>query len=253
MKKFLISLLCCLFVSCAYSDILVPNKAVNDGFEIDFKNIDKHVILKAYIEGRVNVETAQAWCFKIFEYADAHDIDIFFEKDKGGLVKVSKKVCDTSGYGEDALVQAVFFSMLAAESIQAAKIEPHSKDIQHAMEYVAGLECKRDSFLDSLRRQGYDTYSIQTIVKCSDTDKRCIVSIPIQKGTERLMYTACCMVEQGTFAEHTTMYTDENGTHMVTTKEGTMGDVSVKWDGVMSKASDLDDVGYDCKPLNMTE
>lgn len=235
MKKLLIALL--LFsMSAAYAD--EPDELL--------KKVDN--LAAEYYAGRVDLETAKELCKKVFQYAYAHNIEIWLEKEQGGFRLVDKRICETDKYGEDATEMAVFFAWSAADTIKSTKIEPHSSSEQRSMELAAESKCRRDSYLDILRRQGYNTYSIQSTVSCSQTDRRCIVSIPVKKGTETSMYTACCMMEPGAIEEHTITRTDDAGTHTTTTYNGTIGAVSVYWDGLMSNIPNLNDFGYDCKP-----
>ena len=233
MKKILVALLLSMHMAYAGEpDELL--KKVND-------------LAEAYFAGWADLETAKELCKKVFQYADAHNIEIWLESD-GHIFSVDKKHCETDEYGEQATKIAVFLAISAAEKIKNTKTEPHSEQEQLAMELAAESKCARDSYLDSLRRQGYDTYSAQMHVKCSQLDRRCIVSIPIKRNSETLMYTACCMMDMGGVKTHTVTYSDESGDHTTTTYNGTIGAVSVYWDGVMSNNPNLDDFGYDCKP-----
>ena len=237
--KFLIVLSALLCVYGAYAD--EPDELFNTADNL----------ANEYFAGHgVDLKTAQEICLKMFEYAYVHNIEIWLEKEGGGSLLVDRHICETDKYGEKATYMAVFFAWSAADKIKSATIKPHSKGEQDAMELAAKTNCKRNSRLDSLRHQGYDTYSAKSVIKCSQTDMRCIVSIPVKKADKTLMYTACCMIEPGAVEEHTVTRTDESGTHTTTTYNGTIGAVSVFWDGILPSVPDLSDFGYDCKPKN---
>ena len=135
MKKFLIALL--LSMNTVYAG--EPDEL--------FKRVDD--LAEAYFAGWADLATAKELCKKVFQYADAHNREIWLEDD-GHVFSVNKEHCETDKYGEQATNIAVFLAISAAEKIKNTKIEPHSEQEQLAMELAAEFKCARDSSLDSL-------------------------------------------------------------------------------------------------------
>ena len=204
-------------------------------------------ITAKYFEGRFDFATATAVCVKVFDYANAHGIKIYIKESDGKTVNVTKKVCDTSKYGNFAMPMVISYILTASNQIKAATIEPHSVTEQYARLQTAETKCIGVGDIDNLKRRGYDTYSVQSVVECSDIDRRCVVSMPIKKDNSTSFFTACCMVDVSEITEHKETHTDKNGTYTTTVYDGHVGSVSVYDRVTTSNALKLSDFGYDCK------
>ena len=217
------------------SDMYVPDEELS--MEIDN-------VTSEYFAGYFDLATAKEVCMKVFDYADAHNIKIYVKESDGNVTRVDKYVCDTSKYGNFAMPMLVSYILIASRQIKAANVEPHSKSKQIFMKQAAKTNCIEASDIDILKREGYETFDMQSVVECSDTDRRCIVSMPIKKqGDDKSFFTACCMVDVSGITESDEMNIDEKGT----SRNEKIDSVSVYGRVRTSVAPVLSDFGYDCK------
>ena len=226
MKKFLIALLCVFGVQNAYSG--------GPGDIAD--KVDRTIT--EYFAGRVDLGTAQALCREMFAYADEYNMTITYSSEGGGSITGDNSFCN-----RDDIELVLFFTMDGAEQIKNASIQPHSDDIQRAMEHTARNKCGR-SEMSQMDRAGGFTFSADVNVECSKTDNRCVVTRAATSSSgENGFWTACCLIPITNF----TSTVAPNRSDRAISYD--VGNISLKYFGfVQSRSLTLNDFGYDCRP-----
>jgi len=206
MKKLLIALLCVLCARGAYSD----------GDEIEQAAV---YIVTQNIAGRLGSFTAEAICNKMFRYADAKNIKI-------RPVQYGRRVCLGAGCcGDDDGNFVAYVTVEVARQIVSA--EP--TDVQKLP------ECAIKRMQEYAKSKcGGDTQD--SIIKCSTTDRRCVVGRPNENGTFNV---SCCImpnidcIEEGKRSEY-----------------NIQGATSLEWSGTLEQIPEIDNFGYDCNPIS---
>lgn len=189
---------------------------------IDFRYLNIETLYRKYMEGSISLYTAQAICVKMFEYADAHNVEFLIRADNGEMTRVTSANCHSK--------YAIYIAVELADRIKNADITVHSNCVQGAIERAAYAKCGTGSD---------ETFVGNPIVQCSTTDNRCVVGRTLANSPE-VLRVACCTMPK--------IECDETSS-----SDGSGSDDNAKviyfntpWTGVLAVMPGLNNFDYNC-------
>lgn len=199
-----------------------------------------------YLAQRIDLAAAQAICQSMFAYASAHNIRIVLDGSDGNQYVPNVKWCEDSDF---RMVE--FLTLQVADFLKSLSKEPYFAK----MVSDAKMSCRRSAEIQHLISQQYSINNKNVTVKCSHTDRRCMISIPATKSGITQHYTACCLMpDYSRMQQITEPITDEKGNSGTRTYyTGILGNVDLQWNALTSQIPNLTDFDLNCKPLQNIE
>lgn len=199
-----------------------------------------------YLAQRIDLAAAQAICQSMFAYARARNIRIVLDGLDGNQYVPYVQWCEDSDF---RIVE--FLTLQVADFLKSWSNESYFAK----MVSDAKMSCKRSAQIQHLISQQYAVNNNEVTVKCSHSDNRCMISMPVTKSGTTQHYTACCLMPDYSRMQQTTeQITDENGnTGTRTYYTGIAGYVDIQWNGVTSQIPNITDFDLKCKPIQNVE
>ena len=228
MKNFLIILFCLFYAQNAYCDNPPTGKD----------------IYNQYASGKLNLQTAQALCHRLIEYAETNNFNIDVVSENGNIRTPVITDCDSNDL--DYVVKVAYIvaekvhDILKKQSSNTSDSSECRKSIKERYAYKCGVLEK-----NNYKNLGYDISNTGMITDCSSTDDRCVVNRPATKNGQSLFYSACCFIP----VKNCDSQTFGTRNHSTESSSGILGNTSFLWHGITDRSLTLDDFGTDCEPL----
>ncbi len=229
MKKFLSVLFGLMFLQNAYC------------VSVSIRDTNLRSEILDYRHDKMDEKAIRALCEKLLNYAWMHYFNVLLEYGEGKIFSPSTSECKK----EDIKTVSWILEGAAMQLVEKT-FEKHSQCAQDLMKHNAFLNCVgfQSSHVRDLKNQGFtvDFNESNTIIDCSETDKRCVVNRPISQGGASGYLSVCCSIP--------VYYCDESKSGSSSFTNARLGYVGVHAIDIVGSARTLNDFDYGCQPID---